>query len=135
MKFKNSHGSYKLHVEDNIVIAQFEGNLNPQLLTHFKAALLNTIKPFNLKAWGYISNSPDVVAATPDAEQNMVDVSQTMGANNCVVSAFILTSPIAIRQLQRILQGSNRDAYLQDCLFNDLPSAKAFIKKVLTSTE
>ena len=135
LEFKNNYGSYHLCVEDDIVIAQFEGNLNPQLLNHFKAALLNTIEPFKHLPWGYISHSPQVVAATPDAEKNMVDVSQTMGANNCLISAFVLSSPIAIRQLQRIMHSSGRDAHLQDCLFNDLPSAKAFIKSQLTSAE
>ncbi|GAA73223.1 hypothetical protein [Pseudoalteromonas sp. BSi20439] len=61
----------------------------------------------------------------------MVDVSQTMGTNNCLISAFVLTSPIAIRQLQRIMHGSGRDAHLQDCFFNDFQSAKAFVTKQL----
>lgn len=135
LEFKNNYGSYSFYVEGNIVIAQFKGNLNPELLNHFKAALLDTIATFKHQPWGYISHSPDVVAATPDAEKNMIDVSQTMGINNCIMSAFILTSPIAIRQLQRIMHSSGRDAYLQECLFDDLPSAKAFIKSQLTSAE
>lgn len=135
MKFKNKYGSYKLHVEGSIVIAQFKGSLNPELLNHFNATLLETIAPFKHLPWDYISDSPDVVAATPDAEKNMIDVSQTMGKNNCLISAFVLTSPIALRQIQRIMHGSGRDAHLQDCLFDDLQQAKSFVNKILTSTE
>lgn len=135
MKFKNKYGSYKLRVEGSIVIAQFKGSLNPELLNHFNTTLLETIAPFKHLPWGYISDSPDVVAATPDAEKNMIDVSQTMGKNNCLISAFVLTSPIALRQIQRIMHGSGRDAHLQDCFFDDLQQAKSFVNKILTSTE
>lgn len=135
MKFENNYGSYSLRVEGNIAIGQFKGNLNPQLLNHFKAALLNTIEPFKHLPWGYISHSPEVIAATPDAEKNMIDVSQTMGINNCLISAFVLTSPIAIRQLQRIMHSSGRDAHLQECLFADLQSAKKFVIKQLALAE
>ena len=48
MEYKNENGHVNLSLENNIVIAQFSGNLELELLSNFKTALL---KPFNhLKA-------------------------------------------------------------------------------------
>ncbi|XQF93547.1 hypothetical protein ACOBV9_06920 [Pseudoalteromonas espejiana] len=57
----------------------------------------------------------------------MVAISHSMQQNNCLISAFVLTSPIAISQMQRIMQNAKRDVDFKDCLFDNLESAKYFI--------
>lgn len=127
MEYKNEHGHINLSLEGNIVIAQFSGNLELELLCKFKAALFETIQSVKGEKWGYISDSSNVLAATPQAEQEMVAISHSMQQNNCLISAFVLTSPIAISQMQRIMQNAKRDVYFKDCLFDNLESAKPFI--------
>ncbi|MET6758888.1 hypothetical protein [Pseudoalteromonas sp. NCIMB_1079] len=70
MEYKNKNGHVNLSLENNIVIAQFSGNLELELLSNFKTALFETIQSFKGEKWGYISDSSNVVAATPQAEQD-----------------------------------------------------------------
>ena len=69
MEYKNKNGHVNLSLENNIVIAQFSGNLELELLSNFKTALFETIQSFKGEKWGYISDSSNVLAATPQAEQ------------------------------------------------------------------
>ena len=133
MKYKNKHAEVTLSVEGNIIIAQFSGNLDLELLANFKAALFDKVAEFEGKQWGYISDSSCVLAATPDAEQEMVAISTQMQHTNCLISAFVLTSPIAISQMQRIMQNAKRDVDFNQCLFDNLDAAKRFISSQLNN--
>ena len=133
MKYKNKHAEVTLFVEGNIIIAQFSGNLDLELLANFKAALFDKVAEFEGKQWGYISDSSCVLAATPDAEQEMVAISTHMQHTNCLISAFVLTSPIAISQMQRIMQNAKRDVDFNQCLFDNLDAAKRFISSQLNN--
>lgn len=133
MKYKNKHAEVTLSVEGNIIIAQFSGNLDLELLANFKAALFDTVAEFEGKQWGYISDSSCVLAATPDAEQEMVAISTQMQHTNCLISAFVLTSPIAISQMQRIMRNAKRDVDFNQCLFDNLDAAKRFISSQLNN--
>lgn len=133
MKYKNKHAEVTLSVEGNIVIAQFSGNLDLELLANFKTALFDKVAEFEGKQWGYISDSSCVLAATPDAEQEMVAISTHMQHTNCLISAFVLTSPIAISQMQRIMQNAKREVDFNQCLFDNLDAAKRFISSQLNN--
>ncbi|HBW97760.1 MULTISPECIES: hypothetical protein [Pseudoalteromonas] len=133
MKYKNKHAEVTLSVEGNIIIAQFSGNLDLELLANFKTALFDKVAEFEGKQWGYISDSSCVLAATPDAEQEMVAISTHMQHTNCLISAFVLTSPIAISQMQRIMQNAKRDVDFNQCLFDNLDAAKRFISSQLNN--
>ena len=133
MKYKNKHAEVTLFVEGNIIIAQFSGNLDLELLANFKTALFDKVAEFEGKQWGYISDSSCVLAATPDAEQEMVAISTHMQHTNCLISAFVLTSPIAISQMQRIMQNAKRDVDFNQCLFDNLDAAKRFISSQLNN--
>ncbi|TMO04922.1 hypothetical protein CWB60_14775 [Pseudoalteromonas sp. S327] len=133
MKYKNKHAEVTLSFEGNIIIAQFSGNLDLELLANFKAALFDKVAEFEGKQWGYISDSSCVLAATPDAEQEMVAISTHMQHTNCLISAFVLTSPIAISQMQRIMQNAKRDVDFNQCLFDNLDAAKRFISSQLNN--
>ena len=133
MKYKNKHAEVTLSVEGNIIIAQFSGNLDLELLANFKTALFDKVAEFEGKQWGYISDSSCVLAATPDAEQEMVAISTQMQHTNCLISAFVLTSPIAISQMQRIMQNAKRDVDFNQCLFDNLDAAKRFISSQLNN--
>ncbi len=133
MKYKNKHAEVTLSVEGNIIIAQFSGNLDLELLANFKTALFDKVAEFEGKQWGYISDSSCVLAATPDAEQEMVAISTHMQHTNCLISAFVLTSPIAISQMQRIMQNAKREVDFNQCLFDNLDAAKRFISSQLNN--
>lgn len=135
MEFKNRHGQVSLAVHDNIVIAKFKGSLNSQLLSIFTHELLKATEQLKGQPWGYISDSSDTIASTPEAEQDMVKISQTIRARNCAVTAFILTSAIAITQLQRIMNNAGQGEHFKDCLFNDIDTAKHSVARHLKNTQ
>eukprot|EP00493_Phyllostaurus_siculus_P023416 UN23752 len=63
----------------------------------------------------------------------MVAISTHMQHTNCLISAFVLTSPIAISQMQRIMQNAKRDVDFNQCLFDNLDAAKRFISSQLNN--
>lgn len=131
MEFKNKYGQVSLCTENNIIIAHFSGYVTSELLRAFKAELCVAVQPLKSKPWAYISDSLSVLAATPEAEQEMMKISRLMHANNCFGSAFILTSAIAIDQMKRVLNCVKRNVNINDYLFTDLDSAKLFISNNL----
>ncbi|GAA60482.1 hypothetical protein P20652_2348 [Pseudoalteromonas sp. BSi20652] len=135
MGFKNQYGQVSLIIENNVVIAHFKGYVTAGLLNAFKAELFETIKSFKGEPWAYISDSLDVLAATPEAEREMIDISRVMAENNCLTSAFVLTSAIAINQMKRILLCAKRNVNFSGSLFTDLDSAKQFISDNLKSKQ
>ncbi|WP_166112331.1 hypothetical protein [Pseudoalteromonas sp. Z9A5] len=135
MGFKNQYGQVSLYTENNVVIAHFTGYITSALLHAFKIELCEKIKSLKNRPWAYISDSFDVLAATPEAEKEMINISRLMAANNCLISAFVLTSAIAINQMKRILKCAKRNVNFSECLFTDLDSAKQFIFHNLKSKQ
>jgi hypothetical protein len=134
VKFSNSHGSVTLHVEQNIVIAKFSGCVSLDLMQQFEKGIVELTAPIKAQPWGYISDSSSVIAATPDAEQYIVNVSYKMRANNCILSAFVITQAIAKNQTQRILKNSGVKSDLSKRFFDNPDQAKEFIKAALSKT-
>ncbi|MEL0634848.1 hypothetical protein V6237_18970 [Pseudoalteromonas carrageenovora] len=133
MEYKNKHGQVSLHTENNIIIAKFSGYVTSGLLRVFKAELCAAIELLKCEHWAYISDSFAVLAATPEAEQEMTNISHLMHANNCIASAFVLSSAIAINQMNRILNCAGKNANINDYLFTDLESAKLYISNSLNN--
>jgi hypothetical protein len=133
--FKNKYGQVSLYTENNVVIAHFSGYITSGLLRAFKIELCEKIKSLKNQPWAYISDSFDVLAATPEAEKEMIDISHLMKANNCLSSAFVLTSAIAINQMKRILECAKRNVNFSECIFTDLDSAKQFVSHNLKSKQ
>ncbi|MBE0378836.1 hypothetical protein [Pseudoalteromonas prydzensis] len=132
MKFINKYGQVSLHSEQNIIIADFCGNLNASLATAFANGLSTQVAQFANKPWGYISHSQTLLAATPQAEQQLTSLTSAMARNGCVASAYIFDSSIVINQMQRILDNAGLDMDIRPCLFNSLAQAKAFVSNTMT---
>ena len=120
-----------MQCEQNIIIANFCGNLNASLVTAFANGLFSQVAQFANNPWGYISNSHDLLAATPQAEQQLTQLTSAMARKGCIVSAYIFDSPIVINQMQRILINAGINIDIRPCLFNGLAQAKSFVNKAI----
>ncbi|CAM3694725.1 MULTISPECIES: hypothetical protein [Pseudoalteromonas] len=132
MKFINKYGQVSLQCEQNIIIADFSGNVNASLVSAFANSLLTQVAQFANKPWGYISNSQTLLAATPQAEQQLTLLTSAMVHKGCIASAYIFDSSIVINQMQRILDNAGLNMDIRPCLFNSLAQAKAFVNKTMT---
>lgn len=135
MKFENKYGQVTVFVKNNIITASFSGCVDIDLFRTFTAGLLSIADQFNGTAWGYVSNSEQIVAATPDAEKEMIAVSQAMRKKNCVVSAYIISSPIAINQMRRIMNIIRPNLDFDECLFTSLPDANTYVANKLAKNQ
>jgi len=127
LKFKELCGELTMTIDDNVVIAQFSGAIDTKLAQHFIGSVEALVAPLNGQVWGYVSCSESVDAATPDAEALFVSAVGRYVQLGCRASAFVLTSPIAIRQMDRVLKRAGLEDGLTDRLF---PSKQEAIKRV-----
>ncbi|MGO2371194.1 MAG: hypothetical protein ACTH5C_02365 [Pseudoalteromonas prydzensis] len=131
MKFSNKHGQVSLHREQNIIIADFCGNLNASLVTAFSNGLFEQVSQLANKPWGYISNSQNLLAATPQAEQQLTLLASAMVRNGCIASAYIFDSAIVINQMQRIIHNAALSVDIRHRLFKCLAQAKTFVNQTM----
>lgn len=131
MKFSNKHGQVSLHREQNIIIADFCGNLNASLVTAFSNGLFEQVSQLANKPWGYISNSQNLLAATPQAEQQLTLLVSAMVRNGCIASAYIFDSAIVINQMQRIIHNAGLSVDIRHRLFKCLAQAKTFVNQTM----
>ncbi|MDP2633695.1 MAG: hypothetical protein ACPG5Z_11950 [Pseudoalteromonas sp.] len=132
MEFKNQYGHVKLHHESNILIASFTGYINERLVVELSNAMLQRAKSFAGAPWGYISNSKNVQAATPEAEASFVALTKNMIKDGCIASAFIFDSSLIINQMQRVFKNAGLDFNIHNMLFSNLEEAKSFIEQKIT---
>jgi hypothetical protein len=135
LSYKNQFGSIKMKIHENILISEFEGAVSVSIVEYFIKAAKRLIKKINAEKWGYISCSKQAEAATPDAEKLLIKSAQLFHEKGCVQSAYVLTSPIAISQVQKLRASIGIDEPLKNILFDDLEQAKYFISKTLQSYE
>ncbi|CAM4339990.1 hypothetical protein [Pseudoalteromonas ostreae] len=131
MKFSNRHGQVTLQREQNIIIADFYGNLNAGLVTAFTNGLFEQVNQLGNKPWGYICNSQNLLAATPQAEQQLTLLASAMVRNRCIVSAYIFDSAIVINQMQRIFHNAGLSVDVRHRLFKCLAQAKTFVNQTM----
>ncbi|MFT6790304.1 MAG: hypothetical protein ACJAVX_003707 [Pseudoalteromonas rhizosphaerae] len=131
MKFSNKHGQVSLHREQNIIIANFCGNLNASLVTSFSNCLFEQVSQLANKPWGYISDSQNLLAATPQAEQQLTVLASAMVRNGCIASAYIFDSAIVINQMQRIIHNAGLSVDVSHRLFKCLVQAKTFVHQTM----
>ncbi len=129
----NDYGNVNFSVDNNIIVAEFSGSIDTDLLSTFGERLISTTTQFNSKPWGYISDSRNVLAATPEAELLLTKIGQKMQSANCIISAFVMTSAIAISQMSRVLQSVGRDS--SKCIFSDITSAKQYVSEHLKNSQ
>ena len=70
--YKEANGSLKLELRDNLVFATFSGAITAEIMDYFLNGIDEVVKPLKGAPWGYISDSRQVEAATPDSEDSSV---------------------------------------------------------------
>ncbi|MGO2013247.1 MAG: hypothetical protein ACTJH9_14230 [Pseudoalteromonas sp.] len=135
MEFINQYGQVNIKQQSNIIICSFSGSLNERLVDSYTAGLCSLIKNFHGKPWSYICNAKMVIAATPQAEKKLVMMTELARANNCIASAFIFASNLAINQMQRVLDKASSGQNITDILFSDLPTAIDYVSQALNANQ
>lgn len=131
MEFFNQYGQVNISQQKDTIICSFRGSLNERLVDSYTTGLSSLIKNFHGKEWAYVCDAKMVVAATPEAEKKLVNMTELARENNCIASAFIFASNLAINQMQRVLNKASSGQNLTDILFNDLPAALDYVSQVL----
>ncbi|MFT6529995.1 MAG: hypothetical protein ACJAZB_001646 [Psychrosphaera sp.] len=125
--YKNSFGSLKLTLEDNIMTAEFKGSVSASIAQYFLKTAEKMINDNKIDHWGYISYSEQADAATPEAHLLLIKAAKIFYQAGCVKSAYVLKSSIAIRQIEKLREEMGVTAPLSNVLFKDLQQAKQFM--------
>ena len=131
LRFKELCGELTMELEGRIVIATFTGAIDASLARHFAQAIDRLVAPIKGQNWGYISCSEGVDAATPDAEPLFVQAVGHYFQLGCRSSGFVMSSPIAIKQMDSILKRAGLQDGIQPRLFDSRQAAKSHIASSL----
>ena len=131
--YKAKYGSMSVSLEGNIVYGKFSGALSCSITKRLKQVISEIIAPLAGKPWGYISYSESAEAATPSAEEDLVQCVILFHELGCKTSAYILSSPIAKDQLKRVRIAAGAPQPIDEILFDDIESAEKYIQSTLSA--
>ncbi|MEM0516317.1 hypothetical protein WCN91_12990 [Pseudoalteromonas sp. YIC-827] len=129
--YSGANGSYQLTRQGDVIVSQFSGAINERMIATFATQLETLVKEHQLERWGYISNSKDVLAATPEAQVLMVSVAEKMFSHGCQAAAFVINSAIVINQLEQIRRALGRANSASDIVFENFDDALVYIRNKL----
>lgn len=132
-EYKTINGELIIKRENNIVIAKFSGALDKKIALFYQQSLPELTKPLKGKHWGYLSVSQNVDAATPEAEDIMVQAVQLGISLGCVGSAFVLSTHLAIAQTDRMLKKAGLEQGITGKTFSTEAEARDYLKLQLAN--
>lgn len=115
--------------------AKFSGALDGKVAIAFKRALIELTAPLKGKSWGYLSLSEEGEAATPEAEELLVECIQLCWSLGCVEGAYVLGSNLVIAQIDRVFKKAGLPTGVQGKVFDTEEEAKLRIEQVLSNLE
>jgi hypothetical protein len=131
--YKNQFGSIKISFDNNIMTTKLKGAVSISLVEYLIKTAEKLIKDITPQPWGYISSSIKAQALTPDGYALLVKAAKAFQKNGCVKSAYVLSSPIAIAQIEKLRRDMGVTIPLKDVLFDDLDQARDFMTDFLDS--
>jgi len=130
-QYQTINGELEVTLEGNLLIARFVKAVDKKIMTAFLQILKDLIATLDGQKWGYISLSQDAEAATPEAEEVLVEAMQTGWALGCVAGGYILGSNMVITQMDRVLKKAGLETGLEGKVFADLEQAKSSVSERL----
>lgn len=130
-QFKNKYGSVSLERRSRIVIASFSGALNASVLRFFSEHLESVLGDLKGRPWCYLSNSPEAMVGTGEAEAVLIESGKLGHKWGCVQAAYVLTSPVAIAQAKRIRDNIGIEQPLSEVLFDTEAEAFTYLTTFL----
>lgn len=118
---------------ERIIWCTFSGTLNGSLLKFFNANLEGLIGDLKGSPWGYLSSSLDASVATQEVEDLLLESGLQGLQWGCVAAAYVMTSPIAIAQTQRVRQKMGIPQSIHEVLFDTEDDALAFLNQAIQS--
>ncbi|WP_041713220.1 hypothetical protein [Paraglaciecola sp. T6c] len=129
--YSTASGSYSFEVSSNVVMCTFNGACCDQIAQRYLATLCKIVSDFNGEPWAYLGNAQLHLAATPQAEQYLLECFVMSVKNNCIGDAYCLTSAVGISQLKSIRQKAGLTATLEERMFGSQQSAFSQLTKEL----
>ncbi len=132
-EYKTINGELIIKREENVIVAEFIGTLDLKIAIAFKNALLELTKPLQGQKWAYLSLSPRNDAATPEAEEVLVECLQLAWSLGCVAGAYVLKTNLTIDQVDRMLKKAGLATGIQGKIFNSAEEARQSVNNALTN--
>ncbi|MCV2883371.1 hypothetical protein OE749_01500 [Aestuariibacter sp. AA17] len=133
--FRTRHGEISMEVHGNIVVGRFSGAISSNLTSKLASAITDLLAPLQGTPWGYLSISNLAEGATPDAEQGLIDALMVGFKMGVVCSAYIIHSPVAVAQMDRVRKACGATDDIRDHLFSDEKSAREYLNEKIRAYE
>ena len=129
--YQDNFGSIKITLEDNIITAEFSGAVSPGIARFLLEKGREVKAKINVAHWGYISNSLKAEASTPEAQKILLQAAAEFKQTGCVRGVFLLTSAIAIAQMEALRAAVGITEPFRDVLFDKYDDAKIYLDEYL----
>lgn len=131
-EYKTINGELIIKREKNVIVAEFIGALDLKIAMAFKNALVELTKLLQGQKWGYLSLSTRNDAATPEAEEVLVECLQLAWSLGCVTGAYVLKTNLTIDQVDRMLKKAGLETGIKGKVFNTAEEARRSINTFLS---
>ena len=131
--YKDKFGSINITLEDNIITAEFTGAVSVGIATYLLEKGRELKSVIRVPYWGYISNSLNAEASTPEAQKILLQAAAEYQQAGCIRAVFLLTSPIAIAQMEALRAAVGITEPFSDVLFDNYHDAKAHLDNYLSN--
>ncbi|WP_438865205.1 hypothetical protein [Neptunicella sp.] len=128
---RDKYGHYSIHIDDRILVVTVGGALGKGLTNKYSQDLRTAIEYIKDKPWAYLADAMELEALTNDGLQYLTEAFKYSMQNNCVVGAYCMTSSLAIHQADSVRRQYGAEGTIEQRLFDDVTSAKAFLNQHL----
>ena len=113
--------------EGQIIIARFSGAVNASILRFFYDNLMSLSEELVGSPWGFLNASEHAFAATGEAEELLIKAGIEGHQRGCVQAAYVLNSPVAMAQTNKIRAAIGITQPLEEVLFASEAKAKEYL--------
>lgn len=135
-KHSDEHGSYVVCFGDHIIEVKFVGSLSKQLLEKYCEDLCSMLRVIEWQYWGYYGDLTECNNESATGRDLLVDLQKKFINNGCIIDAYTVTNPVAIKHLSSSKKAAGIEySSLDKHLFPNKQKAIDFIHNSLLKIE
>jgi hypothetical protein len=129
--FKDKNGAVELYKRGPIIVVILSGACGTDVINYYAKKLKKLAQTFHGQPWAYLCNGKDFQAATPEAQQIIVEAYNSSHKLGCHFEAYCSDSYVGKAQTQQIMRDCGNPTDIEQVLFENVQLAETFLLKKL----
>ncbi len=135
MKEFSEHGTYRIKVDNNILMVNAKGPFNIETVNRYHNEVLESVEQLaeSGSPWGQVIVLHEESLFTHEASNQLMEsnrLRKTKGLSHCAV---VLVQPVGIKLIKKQMTGIYRDAGIEMQIFEKIEAAKQWLMQCAVS--